>query len=567
MSCRHYPLNGMLIRLFVLCVFFIAFIDVFECSKAENKLYRDILSGYLKLARPVRYPRNVLKVHMKVFLQQILNLDGQNQIIEVNAWLKYVWMDYRLQWDPLQYDNITSIRFAGGENQIWRPDILLYNSASEDFDSSFKSNEVVYNTGEVNWIPPGIFRASCKMDITYFPFDDQVCYLKFGSWTYHGLALDLSIVAEEDEDEFSIDLSTYTPSGEWHLTKAPAVKDVKFNSCCKEPYSTVTFYMFLRRRTLFYLFNIILPSLLISIMTLMGFCLPAHDMSEKIGYQTTILLSICFFVTIVSEMTPPTSESVPLLGMFFSSLTLISSVSTAFTITVLNFRYRQVQNIHMHPLFYKVFLIWIPWLLLMKRPGVFYKKRRATVQAREEISFFDNGDDDCCPKFPTPEFDYSLSIDSADTLPLPPRPKPLLKKMHSVPAEHLHLDRKVGDGILKSQRRPLVLTKNVNKSHSLRSRRFTQFEKYIKKCIDDAKLRKNSTYSTYSMMIITYYRQIDEMLKLLNRRLDKQRKYLFKQEDWKFAAMALDRLCLLLITILIIMCLFGMIMSTPHFEP
>lgn len=69
------------------------------------------------------------------------------------------------------------------------------------------------------------------------------------------------------------------------------------------------------------------------------------------------------------------------------------------------------------------------------------------------------------------------------------------------------------------------------------------------------------------MMIITYYRQIDEMLKLLNRRLDKQRKYLFKQEDWKFAAMALDRLCLLLITLLIVMCLFGMILSTPHFEP
>ncbi|CAL2049845.1 unnamed protein product [Caenorhabditis brenneri] len=458
----------MLIRLFVLCVFFVLFLNRFECSKAENKLYRDILSGYLKLARPVRYPRNVLKVHMKVFLQQILNLDGQNQIIEVNAWLKYVWMDYRLQWDPLEYDNITSIRFAGGENQIWRPDILLYNSASEDFDSSFKSNEVVYNTGEVNWIPPGIFRASCKMDITYFPFDDQVCYLKFGSWTYHGLALDLSIIAEEDEDEFSIDLSTYTPSGEWHLTKAPAVKDVKYNSCCKEPYSTVTFYMFLRRRTLFYLFNIILPSLLISIMTLMGFCLPAHDMSEKIGYR-----------------------------MFFSSLTLISSVSTAFTITVLNFRYRQVQNIHMHPLFYKVFLIWIPWLLLMKRPGVFYKKRRATVREREEISFFDNCDDDCCPKLP--EFDYSLSIDSADTLPLPPRPKPLLKKMHSVPAEHLHLDRKVGDGILKSQKRPLLLTKNGNKSHSLRSRRFTQFEKYVKKCIEDAKLRSERIQNNFGI--------------------------------------------------------------------
>ncbi|RCN37736.1 hypothetical protein ANCCAN_16355 [Ancylostoma caninum] len=51
-------------------------------------------------------------------------------------------------------------------------------SANEDFDSTFKSNEVVYNTGEVNWVPPGILRASCKMDITYFPFDEQLCHLK-----------------------------------------------------------------------------------------------------------------------------------------------------------------------------------------------------------------------------------------------------------------------------------------------------------------------------------------------------------------------------------------------------
>ena len=51
-------------------------------------------------------------------------------------------------------------------------------SANEDFDSTFKSNEVVYHTGEVNWVPPGIFLASCKMDITYFPFDEQTCYLK-----------------------------------------------------------------------------------------------------------------------------------------------------------------------------------------------------------------------------------------------------------------------------------------------------------------------------------------------------------------------------------------------------
>lgn len=35
-------------------------------------------------------------------------------------------------------------------------------------------------------MPPGIFKSTCKIDITWFPFDDQRCEMKFGSWTYDG---------------------------------------------------------------------------------------------------------------------------------------------------------------------------------------------------------------------------------------------------------------------------------------------------------------------------------------------------------------------------------------------
>ncbi|VDN24209.1 unnamed protein product [Cylicostephanus goldi] len=235
---------------------------------------------------------------MKVFLQQILNVDEQNQVIEVNAWLKYIWHDYRLQWRPLSYDNISSIRFPGEDQQLWQPDILLYNrhfsfSANDRFDSAYRSNLVVYSNGEVNWIPPGIFRITCKMDITMFPFDEQrdsqgrfkICFLKFGSWTYHGLALDLRVEQQEEGGELSMDLSTYIPNGEWHLLSAPAIREVTYYHCCPEPYPTLKFYMHLRRKALYHMFNIITPSLLISGMTLLGFCLPAHDMSEKIGFR------------------------------------------------------------------------------------------------------------------------------------------------------------------------------------------------------------------------------------------------------------------------------------------
>ena len=64
----------------------------------------------------------------------------------------------------------------------------LFNpsSASEAFDATYPTNVVVTSEGTCTYIPPGIFMSSCPIDITWFPFDDQNCDMKFGSWTYNG---------------------------------------------------------------------------------------------------------------------------------------------------------------------------------------------------------------------------------------------------------------------------------------------------------------------------------------------------------------------------------------------
>ncbi len=52
--------------------------------------------------------------------------------------------------------------------------------------------------------------------------------------------------------------------------------------CCPEKYPFVMFEIHIRRRTLYFVFNLIFPCILISLMSLLGFLLPP-DSSEKIG--------------------------------------------------------------------------------------------------------------------------------------------------------------------------------------------------------------------------------------------------------------------------------------------
>lgn len=61
----------------------------------------------------------------------------------------------------------------------------------------------------------------------------------------------------------------------------PGKKNTIVYQCCPEPYVDVTFTIQIRRRTLYYFFNLIVPCVLISSMALLGFTLPP-DSGEKL---------------------------------------------------------------------------------------------------------------------------------------------------------------------------------------------------------------------------------------------------------------------------------------------
>ena len=76
---------------------------------------------------------------------------------------------------------------------------ICFCSADDKFDGTYPTNVVVRNNSLMQWVPPGMFKSTCDINIAWFPFDLQNCTVKFGSWTYPGKYIDLRIQCPDDD--------------------------------------------------------------------------------------------------------------------------------------------------------------------------------------------------------------------------------------------------------------------------------------------------------------------------------------------------------------------------------
>jgi nicotinic acetylcholine receptor len=109
------------------------------------------------------------------------------------------------------------------------------------------------------------------------------------------------------------DTSNYIHNTEWSMVKLHAQRNVVYYSCCAEPYPDITYTVQIRRKPLFYVFNMILPCFIITLVALLGFYIPS-DSGEKVSMGITTLLSMTVFLMLVAENMPPTSDVLPLVG-------------------------------------------------------------------------------------------------------------------------------------------------------------------------------------------------------------------------------------------------------------
>ncbi|XP_061169561.1 neuronal acetylcholine receptor subunit alpha-3-like [Saccostrea echinata] len=246
--------------------------------------------------------------------------------MSTSGWMTVKWEDPRLVWTKSTYGDIEYIYTK--QNKIWRPELIIDNSVEGmdpigNDDIFFK----VKNTGEVRWDPPGLYVTHCDIDVTYYPFDYQMCKIEVTSFAFTTEVLTLNRTRD------TVNTEDFNENGEWILYSSRVEERVLEEN--GEKFSQMEFQIVFQRRPGYYLTNIVYPVILISLLTNLSFLLPT-DSGEKISYILTVLLALAVLLTLVGDSMPSTSKHTAVIGIYISIILMMAALGIF--ITVLNLR-------------------------------------------------------------------------------------------------------------------------------------------------------------------------------------------------------------------------------------
>uniref|UniRef100_A0A1B0CM19 Acetylcholine receptor n=2 Tax=Lutzomyia longipalpis TaxID=7200 RepID=A0A1B0CM19_LUTLO len=331
-----------------------------------KRLYDDLLSNYNKLVRPVVNTSDVLKVCIKLKLSQLIDVNLKNQIMTTNLWVEQSWYDYKLRWEPKEYGGVQMLHVPS--DHIWRPDISWYDYKLRWEPKEYGGVQMLHVPSDHIWRPDIVLYNNDMFYLIIIAFltlspSTTTCTTK--NINHICGQVDLRHMDEQSGSnivDVGVDLSEFYMSVEWDILEVPAVRNEKFYTCCDEPYLDITFNITMRRKTLFYTVNIIIPCMGISFLTVLTFYLPS-DSGEKV--------------------------IVPLLGKYLIFAMILVSISICVTVVVLNVHFRSPQTHRMAPWVNFVFIQILPRVLFMRRPQYsFESKYRKHLLRDPHISFY-----------------------------------------------------------------------------------------------------------------------------------------------------------------------------------
>lgn len=180
----------------------------------------------------------------------------------------------------------------------------------------------------------------------------------------------------------SLDFTDYLKSGTWDIIAGPGRITTEIDPGSNQAKAMVIFEFHLRRKTLFYTVNLIIPCILISFVSVCVFLLPA-DACEKITLCISILLALVVFLLLISKILPP-SLQIPLIAHYLLFTFIMNILAICLTVFVINKNFRTPRTHQMPNWIRLVFLNYLPRLLLMTRPNHMERWQKPAQKVEEQ---------------------------------------------------------------------------------------------------------------------------------------------------------------------------------------
>ena len=124
-----------------------------------------------------------------------------------------------------------------------------------------------------------------------------------------------------------MNLNHYEENSQWSLLSTKVVvEDNLHNTTYKhDNHSMIIMELVVQRKPAHYIFNLVVPVLLISVLNALTFVLPAGS-GERAGYAVTVYLALTVFYTVTAEILPANSEQISLASIYLTFVNIFSNL-------------------------------------------------------------------------------------------------------------------------------------------------------------------------------------------------------------------------------------------------
>ncbi len=303
---------------------------IIKCLLSQSNLKTE-------LPKIAGFPFGTMWINFSVSIENIISFES-NGILTIPIEVTLFWIDENIHYFIETPNDLTLclpslIRIPA--NEIWTPNFFLQRCESQECWIKPDENTMVFliNQSYNYYFIIKNFRTSCDLSLEDFPFDEQICWLKFYKYQYSAneLIIQKSPISYDipriENEELSV-LDLY--SEPWNYTFLTLNSE---SSKVEEGSPGFLIRIVLRRVPHFYVFNIIVPSLLISTVGFLSVLLRS-DSSDKLNLAVTVLLGYLFIQAIIATLIPK-SSSVPNIAYYLLFSLILSAYNASGTAILL----------------------------------------------------------------------------------------------------------------------------------------------------------------------------------------------------------------------------------------